>query len=233
MGIQQNFGLELPFPWSWDGQRTNSISASQTLDLLRDDIQLSSEGTLFFAHLIVPHDPFIYDSDCQIHTDPISEWSLRGDPSSNQRINSISSRAERYKMYLQQTRCVTKQLHEFFNTMRLSKIYDNATIIIHGDHGSGVRMRRPILANQNDLTSEDILDSFSTLFAVKLAGEKTGYDLRVLSLNQIFSQVAGKIFNKEIKIRPQSPYVNLRIRDADEKKKRSFVRWPYPEPGIQ
>ena len=67
-----------------------------------------------------------------------------------------------------------------------------AAIIIHGDHGARIQIRR-----------------------------------RVLSLNQIFSPVAGKMFNIEQNIDPQSPYVNLRVRDADEKKRRSFFRQPF------
>ena len=62
---------------------------------------------------------------------------------------------------------------------------------------------------------------------MKIPGDKADYDLRVLSLNQIFSPVAGKMFNIEQNIDTQSPYVNLRVRDADEKKKRSFFRRPF------
>ena len=130
-------------------------------------------------------------------------------------------------MYFQQTTCLNEQLRNLFDVMRAAKIYEDATIIIHGDHGSRIRIRRPTLANRNDLTPEDLLDSFSTLFAVKIPGDKADYDLRVLSLNQIFSPVAGKMFNIEQNIDPQFPYVNLRVRDADEKKKRSFFRRPF------
>jgi len=226
--ISQRFGLELPYPWNWDGERTSPISAFHALEKLKNDIRSSPEGTLFFAHLMVPHDPHVFDSNCRIYNNPISEWSLAVDTVSDRKQNSISSLAERYNKYMRQITCLNLQLQGLFDAMRSAKIYEKATIIIHGDHGSRIRMRRPILANQDDLTSEDILDSFSALFTVKTPGHKAGYDLRVLSLNQIFSQVAGKIFNDEKKIEPQTPYVNLRIRDADEKKKRSFVRWPYP-----
>ena len=225
--IHQRFGLELPFPWKWDGQVTSPVAVSQTLRLLTEDIRSSPAGTLFFAHLLVPHAPFVYDSHCQIFKNPISEWSVSVNPLSDKKLNSTSSRAKRYKMYFQQTTCLNEQLRELFDVMRAAKIYEDATIIIHGDHGSRIRIRRPTLANRNDLTPEDLLDSFSTLFAVKIPGDKADYDLRVLSLNQIFSPVAGKMFNIEQNIDPQFPYVNLRVRDADEKKKRSFFRRPF------
>jgi hypothetical protein len=227
--LKSSFGLELPFPWNWDGQRTNSISALETFDILSKDIQKSPEGNLFFAHLIVPHDPFVYDSNCQLYKDPIREWELRGDPTFQKRLNTRSSWEKRYKKYLRQTSCVTQKLHEVFDEMKKANIYDKSTIIIHGDHGSGVRIRRPILANQNELTPEDIVDSFSTIFAVKFPNGEADYDLNTQSLNQIFSKVSGKMFSKDISTSQESPYVNLRIRDASEKKKRSFVRWPYPE----
>jgi len=226
--IRQRFGYELPFPWKWDGLRTSTFSMGKTLRMLKDDIQSSSEGTLFFAHLMIPHDPYIYDSNCQVYKNPISEWSLRVDPEFNNKRNSISSQVKKYKMYFQQVKCLNKQLRGFFDALRSFKIYDKATIIIHGDHGARIQILRPTYVNRDGLTPEDILDSFSTLFAYKFPGDKAGYDLRVLSLNQIFSQVAGKIFNNEKKIEPQTPYVNLRVRDPDEKKKRSFLRRPYP-----
>ena len=120
-----------------------------------------------------------------------------------------------------------------FDVMRNSGIFNKFTIIIHGDHGSGVRIRRPILANKEELTTEDILDSFSTIFAVKFPNGKAEYDLNTLSLNQIFAEVAGKVISKEPKISEHTPYVNLRIRDANEKKKSSFVKWPFPETNKQ
>ncbi|MGV7221166.1 MAG: hypothetical protein ACQ9MH_06560 [Nitrospinales bacterium] len=228
--VSQKFGLELPFPWNWDGLRASTVSVSTTMEILRGDIIRSSQGTLFFAHLLIPHDPYIYDSKCQILRNPISEWSLRVDPEFNNKRNSILSHSKKYKMYFQQVGCLNKQLQGFFDNLRSEKIYDKAKIIIHGDHGARIQMRRPTYENRKDLTSQELLDSYSTLFAVKTVGEKFGYDLRVLSLNQIFSSVAGEIFDEGTNIRSQSPYVNLRVRDAREKKKRSFFRWAYPAP---
>jgi len=225
--IRQRFGLALPFPWNWDGYKTSPIAASQALEKLKNDIRYSSKGTMFFAHLIAPHSPFVYDSDCRMYKNPVSEWYVGVDTTSNNMQNSISSRAVRYKKYMRQITCFNLQMQSLFDAMRTARIYETATIIIHGDHGSRIRIRRPTLANQNDLTSEDLLDSFSTLFAVKVPGDKVGYDLRVLSLNQIFSPVAEKMFNIEQNIGTKAPYVNLRVRNPDEKKKRPFVRRAY------
>ena len=218
--IFQKTGLKLPYPWNWDGRRTTPIEASQALGKLKKDIQNSSEGTLFFAHLLIPHGPFVYKSNCQIYNNPVSNWSLVSDPVYFGKENSVSSRAERYKMYLRQVKCINKQLQELFDTMRSAKIYDKATIIIHGDHGSRIRIMRPTYADRNDITPEDLLASFSALFAVKKSGLKAGYDLQALSLNQIFSQAIRPGHNDEKNIVSQNQYVNLRV---DNK---SFARLP-------
>jgi hypothetical protein len=231
--IRQKFGIDLFFPWNWDGQRTSTFSVTKTMRILEDDIRASSKGTLFFAHLLIPHDPYIYNSSCQVYKNPISEWSLRVDPELNNKRNTILSQTKKYKMYFQQVKCLNIQLQKLFNSMRSSKIFDNAIIIIHGDHGARIQLRRPTYANRNDLTPEDLLDSFSTIFAVKAGGEKIEYDLRALSLNQIFSQIAGPILNENKDIGTQPPHVNLRIKDPDEKKQRSFFKRPYPEINTQ
>ena len=225
--IRQWFGLELPYPWNWNGRQTSPIGASQALEKLENDVKSSPEGTLFFAHLLSPHDPFIYDSNCHIYKNPISEWSGNSDPVFFYKENSVSSRARRYEKYLQQITCLNRQIQGLFDAMRSSNIYDDAIIIVHGDHGSRIRITRPTLDNQNDLTSDDFLDSFSTLFAVKTPEDKAGYDLRVLSLNQIFSQAAGQFFNVKAKIDEESPYVYLRMGDTDEDKKGSFLKRPF------
>jgi hypothetical protein len=225
--VRQKFGLNLPFPWSWDGHRTSPIAASQALTTLTKDVQDSPSGTMFFAHLIAPHSPFVYDSNCQINNDPISEWAVSVDPTSHHMQNSISSREKRYKKYFQQVKCVSNQLQELFDTMRRSNIFEEAVIIIHGDHGSRIRLRRPTLANQDEITSMDLLDSFSALFAVKIPNVKGEYDTRTLSLNQAFSLVAEKMFKVDSIQENRPPYINLRVRNSKEKKKRSFVKFPY------
>ena len=225
--IRQRFGMELPYPLKWNGRQTSPIGASLALEKLRSDIKSSAEGTLFFAHLLVPHDPFIYDSNCQIYKNPISEWSGNSDPAFFYKENSVSSRAGRYKKYFQQVTCLNRQLQDLFDAMRSSKIFDDAIIIIHGDHGSRIRIRRPNADNQNDLTPEDYLDSFSALFAVKTPDNQARYDLRVLSLNQIFSQAAGHIFNYKTQMDTEAPYIYLRKGDADEEKRKSFLKRPF------
>jgi len=209
--IFQKTGIKLPFPWNWDGRRTTPIDASQALGKLKEDIQNSPEGTLFFAHLLMPHGPFVYKSNCQIYNNPVSEWALVSDPVYFGKENSISSRVERYKMYLRQVKCINKQLQELFDTMRSAKIYDKATIIIHGDHGSRIRIMRPTYADRNEITPEDLVDSFSALYAVKKSGQKAGYDLQTLSLNQLFPQAIRPGHNEEKNIDSQNQYVNLRV----------------------
>jgi hypothetical protein len=111
--------------------------------------------------------------------------------------------------------------------MKSAKIYKNATIIIHGDHGSRIRVTRPIYETRNKISSEDLLDSYSTLFAVKSSQNDPIYSQNVLSLNQIFSEVIGRLSKEEFTIESETPFIYLKNENADKNKKESFVKWPY------
>ncbi|MGV7222365.1 MAG: hypothetical protein ACQ9MH_12645 [Nitrospinales bacterium] len=171
-----------------------STQSSLTLKTLIDDIRVSSKGTLFFAHLIDPHDPYVYDSNCQLNKNPISEWTTSEDPISIQGPNSISSRILKYKQYSKQINCLNKKLQILFNAMRSMKIYDKAIIIIHGDHGSRIWRTSLYAGRPNHLETADFMDAYSTLFTVKAEGYKSGYYLETLSLNQAFLKFASKMF---------------------------------------
>ncbi|MGV7221167.1 MAG: hypothetical protein ACQ9MH_06565 [Nitrospinales bacterium] len=224
---QQWFGWELPYPWKWNARQTSPIGAVQGLEKLKNDIRSSSGGTLFFAHLLMPHAPFIYDSNCQLYKNPITEWLESGNPALNYVENTSSSRINRYIRYIEQIDCLNIHLQDLFNTMRSANIYKNATIIIHGDHGSRIRVTRPINETSNKISSEDLLDSYSTLFAVKSSQNNPIYNPSVLSIDQIFSMIIGKLSNEENAIEPETPYVYLKIENPDKNIKGSFIKWPY------
>ena len=113
--VKENFGFDLPFPWKWNGRVTSPVTIFKTINLLKEDLRVSPQGTLYFAHLLMPHSPYIFDSNCEIYKKPISEWSLSVDPLSDDRQNSVESRVERYKAYFKQVNCLNSQLQELFD----------------------------------------------------------------------------------------------------------------------
>ena len=88
------------------------LSTMQTLDQLTDDFARIEAGHALFVHLLLPHYPYAYDSECQLRSRPFS-WSGR----SKRQGKTAKSWAERYELYFDQVECTLKQLAEVFDTM--------------------------------------------------------------------------------------------------------------------
>ena len=55
------------------GPGVMAITAFPVIDRLREDITKSPNGTAFFAHLLTPHAPYVYDADCELRLEG-SQW---------------------------------------------------------------------------------------------------------------------------------------------------------------
>ena len=75
-------------------------------------------------------------------------------------------------MNFEQLNCLHSKLDELLADIRTLPNLDAATVIIHGDHGSRVTLYTPSEETFGHFTSDDLMDTYSTLFAVlKPAGE--------------------------------------------------------------
>lgn len=180
----ESAGMALPAWAEWDG-RVSPISTLPVFDRLASHIETGSRGELYFAHLLLPHYPYIYEPNCDIRM-PMLGWKNRAAPTPTAR-----TRAVRYALYLEQVRCTLGKLRVLFERMKAAGRFADATIIIHGDHGSRITVTDPRDENRDRLTAEDLVDGFSTLFAVKAPGYAPGYKRDMRSVTEIFEQVAG------------------------------------------
>ncbi|MEX2301516.1 MAG: sulfatase-like hydrolase/transferase [Bryobacterales bacterium] len=150
---------------------------------LLSDIRTAERDTLFFAHLLTPHDPYVYEATGQVR-DP-EEWTLEADMDSFERSRYVNL----YRRYANQVIYLSRQLGAFLQELRDIGVYDSTTVVIHGDHGSRIRLLKEgerqeweklrvstpdcPYVSRYDYVSEpelrDLLDRFSTLFAVKHA----------------------------------------------------------------
>lgn len=48
------------------------------------------------------------------------------------------------------------------------------------------------LANKSEISARDYIDAYSTLFAVKSPGYRTGYDTRVATIDTLLASTVGK-----------------------------------------
>ncbi len=113
-----------------------------------------------FAHFLMPHYSYVYDPSCNLKQD-VSTWHRRYITySTTGAVNTPGSRRERYEAYFDQVRCAYELLAGFFDELKQAGIYDDATIIVHGDHGSRIGIYDPWLQNRPLLTEDDLLDSY-------------------------------------------------------------------------
>jgi hypothetical protein len=77
----------------------------------------SAQPRYKFIHLVTPHAPFVSSSDCTFAGTTL-EYSKEA--------------------FTQQSFCALKTIIAFLDQLKVSGIYDNSMLIIHGDHGGGV-----------------------------------------------------------------------------------------------
>ena len=166
--------------------RAGPLAASGAIDRLREDITKGPRGTAFFAHLLTPHEPYVYDSDCGLRSNE-SEWIWP----EGALTNTPADRAKRYRQYFEQIHCVTQQLQGFLDALKVAGVFEEATIIVHSDHGSRIEQRQPLGNNHEPLAQVNYVDRFSTLFAVKSPQVVPGYDESMTPLQNLLASAIG------------------------------------------
>jgi len=172
---------------NWLGTTTGLVSPICTMNMLKTEAFSLRAGTLTVIHLLLPHFPYIYDRNCRIR--PRAEWLDASNEEVWPGMNSPDSRRERYSMYFDQVMCTQKMLAQLFTRFESMDHYQDAIVIVHGDHGSRIALTRARVQFQGKMTPEDFVDAFSTLFAVRVPGSPAVYDRRLLPIDALFAEV--------------------------------------------
>lgn len=167
------------------------LSHANTLELLGADILRASPGDLFLTHLLQPHYPHVYDAQCHIR--PASEWIHRGTNPGYSR-NDQALRAFIYKGYFAHTRCVNRKIQKFTQRLKKAGMLDKTVIIIHGDHGSRVLVNE--LYKSEFKNPDAHKEAHSTLFAVRLPGEKAVYRQHAANIRTLLWELIGNGFSQ-------------------------------------
>jgi hypothetical protein len=187
-----SYGLPLPSWttasfWEQNPYWVSSIDAMSFADNLWGEILRTAPGNVVFAHVMLPHFPYLYQEDCSLS--PVEQWNSRELAflfderyAGVGHLDISQRREERYGHYFQQLQCLYAQLDRLFARMKSVGIFDDSIIILHGDHGSRIVQHEPIAENAALLTEDDYKDAFSTLYAIKIPGKHGGYDSSVHSL---------------------------------------------------
>ncbi|HBF13425.1 MAG TPA: hypothetical protein DDW49_08605 [Deltaproteobacteria bacterium] len=143
------------------------------LEEIGEDARAHKSGTLFFAHILMPHYPYVYDPSCKPR--PVSQWKGRAEFSGDSPKNSISSYQERYGLYYEQMDCLYSLLGSLFDGFINQGDFNGMTLVVHGDHGSRINLEYDPFAKFKDrISAQDILTSFSTLLAIKKSFQLQG-----------------------------------------------------------
>jgi hypothetical protein len=160
------------------------LVATEALMRFRSDIESNPRGVAYIVHLLTPHYGYLYDAECRLR-DP-ADWE-RASYGNDERYTPEERRVE-YRDYLNQAVCAEKQMDALFAQLKALGIYDEATIIIHGDHGSRLGERPYIIAKPELLTDQDLLDHYATLVAFKAPGIAAGPSDEPVALQNIFAK---------------------------------------------
>ena len=183
--------LALP---AWDSgvSRVGPLPVLPVLRELEADLRAARPGNAYFAHLLIPHFPYLLDAQCRIRG-RIDEWLSNNDPEALSELepNSAASRAQRYASYFAQIRCEQRLVNRLFEAMREAGVWREAIVIVHGDHGSRIVRRLPVQQNAASLTAADLKDAFSTLFAAKVPAQAPGVVRDAKPLQALLADALG------------------------------------------
>ena len=194
------------------------LVGTEALMRFRSDIERNPRGVAYVVHLLTTHFGYLYKPDCTLR-DP-ANWEREG-YGDDQRYTAEERRAD-YQRYLEQVVCAGKQMDALFAQLKDLGIYDEATIIIHGDHGSRIGERPYIIAQTELLTGQDLRDHYSTLLAIKAPGVAPGIKDEPVALQNIFAKTfLGRI--DETSAPPNTVF--MRVDEDNNFKPVDFV-WP-------
>ena len=162
--------------WKPGVSRTGPLPALRMLKLLNAELGKAKPGNVYFAHLLLPHYPYNLRSDCKLRPQ-LSDWLNRSateDPSEPLIENTSTTRSQRYNRYIDQIECQQILLSNLLKSINNNSVWNDSTVIIHGDHGSRIALHKPELKIESEPTTEGHIDYFSTLFAVRFGSHSTG-----------------------------------------------------------
>jgi hypothetical protein len=170
--------------------RVGPLPVLPVLRRLEDDLRRATPGQAYFAHLLIPHYPYVLDEGCRVR-DSIDDWLYNVIAHDVPVPNTAASRAERYRRYFAQIRCQQSLLARLFDAMKEARVWREALIVVHGDHGSRITRHMPLAENAAQLTPQDFSDAFSTLFAVRKAGAEAGVVRGPRALQELLAEALG------------------------------------------
>jgi hypothetical protein len=140
---------------------------SETADLMdwkferMAELAGAAQPTFVLAHLVLPHEPFLYRADCT-HRDPY--WPANAGKLGDEQAN---------RGYLDQTNCVNRKLSELIDLI-LRRSRRPPVILLQSDHGHGRVGRLPDLRYMDAYRLKERMAAFTAYLLPGLASDSVG-----------------------------------------------------------
>jgi len=186
-------GFPLPALGAYRSVSASSLAALAAMERLGQRLGTLRRGEAVFAHILLPHAPFMLDRHCSPMKE-VRRWAGRSNLLWAYGVtNTPEEWARRYQAYFAQSRCAHARLGRILDLLSGRPGLEDAVIVIHGDHGSKIVEQEPYARFRDEITARDIIDSYSTLFAVKVPGLGPGELMEQRSIQGLFAEfVMGK-----------------------------------------
>lgn len=156
-----------------------SLTGFQQLDAFTRELASLKRGEVRFAHLLLPHDPYIMDDRCRLL--PERQWIDEHGP---------ADFATRDAAYARQTRCMTNgALRRLIAELDKTEAGRAAIVLIQGDHGSRTVDHVP-LADGTRPSLRAMTMTHSAFFAVRIPGEPSASVQGRYALDELFGAFA-------------------------------------------
>jgi hypothetical protein len=140
------------------------LAGREALVRFQSDFERAPRGVAYIVHLMLPHYGFLYNADCSL-ADPAAWENQPGRDGVGAEV-AAAERRHAYRLYFDQAVCTGHLMTKLFERLKRLGVYDEAIVIVHGDHGSRIA-ERTIRAPADAITERDLLDHYSTLLALR------------------------------------------------------------------
>ena len=167
--------------------RSLPLGQPTVLSRLRKDVLAAKGKNVFFAHINLPHYPYVYDENCRLKKDPMT-WRSYAPYTEKKEINGEQKRWEDYN---RQLLCTYGQLEYLIKDLENAKLADKTTIVVHGDKGAGIQKEKAddIVMQRVDKTLSQFKNNMTTTFAVfKPQNKKAQTDAKPCDLGTLIAR---------------------------------------------
>lgn len=142
------------------------LSSLELLGRLTAEIANAKRGQAYFAHLLVPHRPWILGPDCM--------------------IADAAARSE-HEQYRDQLLCIMAGLDGFLEAIEANPELRDAVVLVQGDHGARMDKTEPDPNLDHD--APHMLDVYNAFVAIRAPGFAPGVDDREVPLASVVGWV--------------------------------------------